>query len=405
MLRAILVAVLGISCAWAADFAPVAPIEVLNKPLSALEKTKGKGEYTYGVSAEGKSLADVDYSETWFGLPDPVKAHYIVSTAKEADPKIIQITLGFKNDVKRDAIIKAASTFLGKAAEGKSEEGAPSEYYAQWVKDRVRYDLQDFGDYKEMYISLALFSYSDKFKIKDPVAIIEQQIGTVRAHHGPEKIWLLQSMGEDERVFGDAFLYVASVGKEDDGNLIAIPRLLEQLFTCSIHLGDFTGDHIDDVLVTLRTSEFRGASAGTLLDISKGNARIIFNSNDWCHLHAEFHDAGKATVTIYKNSDYKEISAQGIEIDVREWPEKFSQDGKLLAPFSVTGAGIDGVEPLEAKDGRPARLACKIPYWIYDKSPSMSVFFSLNFSYREGKMALNDVRVVDIPPPTPATSN
>lgn len=154
MFRGFVCAVLVVSSAWAADLAPLAPSEVLNKPLSALEKVKGKGEYTYGVSAEGKSLADVDYRETWFGLPDPVKAQYIVGLAKEADPKIIQITLGFKDDVKRDAIIKAASTFLGKAEEGKSEDGAPSEYYAHWVKDGIRYDLQDYGDYREMYISL-----------------------------------------------------------------------------------------------------------------------------------------------------------------------------------------------------------------------------------------------------------
>jgi len=133
---------------------PVNPALVIGATYEKLVSLKGQGKEAYGSSAEGKVLSSVQYVETWFNWPEPLLAQYHVTP----DGRVGQITLLFPAQAGRTEIMAEISKHLGTPEEGPSPLGSPSEYYAIWVKDLVRYSLEDYSDRIELYMEPARFA-------------------------------------------------------------------------------------------------------------------------------------------------------------------------------------------------------------------------------------------------------
>ncbi|HOJ61458.1 MAG TPA: hypothetical protein PK878_14345, partial [bacterium] len=175
--------------------APLHPWSVLGLPLGDLVQRKGEGTVVFEENTQEKILSRVDYTETWFGLDQPVKAHYLGSTT---DPKTVQqITLNFPAGVTRQELIEQISGFLGEAEQGKSDPSAPAKYFARWLQKGVRYELQDFGEYMEMYILPAWFSGAENYSLPGKTYLMQKAAADVTGDGKNEQVLLLAERFED----------------------------------------------------------------------------------------------------------------------------------------------------------------------------------------------------------------
>ncbi len=383
----------------------IAPDQVLDLPLAKLEGLKGKGAAVFGTNAEGKELVQVDYGETWFNLPDPVRAQYLVSSA--AEHVVHQITLGFKDSVPREAIIAAAAKALGPAAQGESGPDAPSKYYAHWVRDSVRYDFQDYGDYREMYISRAPFSYSDQYKLAEPIDIIAQEDS--KAKGVERRVMLLgkprDDLGGVRRHYDSLWLYLCDPEHEEKGALTALPKESNLGVAPTLTLVDFTGDgkmevlllkdgHLFDVghndsKMFISGSADYGESPGACIYEIGARLKLLFDSGKDIYptFVAEFRDNYKANIHINEDNSDHEVDIAGLGCT-----DSVYKDGKPQDQVKSKGYGyymilaqdknFDGV--FELYCSQDARGACQA---------DVIAFVTSIFTHRDGKFAATSVGV------------
>jgi hypothetical protein len=250
---------------------PVDPRSVLGKPLEEVEKIKGaKGEQQLAKNASGEFLSHVIYREAWFGLPDPIEVQYIVHD-KPTHP-MHQITLNYITPGIRGKVIDAMKATLGDCIEGKSDPSAPSIYFAQWVKGGIMYDLQDYEDRVEVYISPAHFIDAAKYGKSDDLWLIDATYPKFGDTSG--RVLLVGDAEKFDSHHKTLFLVVERTeGKK--GELIKLPESVSTGTKPVLSLEDLDGDKVLDALIISTTESTGGSYSGLAYSLGVEPAKAL----------------------------------------------------------------------------------------------------------------------------------
>ncbi len=331
------------------EFAPMDPFMILGMPLEQLVERKGAGTEAFSESAAGKALSSVDYTETWFAGKEPVKAQYQVSSA---DPKTIQqITLRFPEKTSREALIQQVSRFLGQADQGQSDPSAPSKYFAHWLKGGVRYDLQDFGDYMEMYILPAWCDETQKYSLPEKTYLIQKAVADVTGDGKNDRLLLLAERFDDTALFMKHIFLAVEDPQTGQGTCQRLPEETDGGYGPEMQLHDFNGDKVLDVFLAAATGGSGGLSNYHIYTFAKGKADLIFSTGmkPWLSVKGKFLDGYKGEFTIPEAGQTHTLDLKSRRSTYDE--TKLYRDGKLLEPRELMWLGGYSLITPEDPDG------------------------------------------------------
>jgi len=317
--------------------APLHPWSVLGLPLGDLVQRKGEGTVVFEENTQEKILSRVDYTETWFGLDQPVKAHYLGSTT---DPKTVQqITLNFPAGVTRQELIEQISGFLGEAEQGKSDPSAPAKYFARWLQKGVRYELQDFGEYMEMYILPAWFSGAENYSLPGKTYLMQKAAADVTGDGKNEQVLLLAERFEDTALFLRHIFLVIEDPQSGKGICQRLPEETDGGYDPQMQFHDFNGDGIVDVFLAAATGGSGGLSYYHIYTFADGKTVLLFSTamKPWISVKGKFLDGYKAEFTIQETNQTHTIDLQNRRSTYEEI--KVYRNGKLLEPRELLWLG------------------------------------------------------------------
>lgn len=229
------------------------PGQVLGKNVDNLLSDVPGGQEILGTNAEGTSLTGYKYNQKWFGLPDSMETSYLITSAKDRIVNQITINLPAKSD--RNKVIAAMNSYLGVPVQGKTEQGAPSQYYAHWIRGGVFYDLQDYGDYMEVYLTSSTVENNSSFRtaemdlIEKKAILIQSDMVDLNGDGKKEQVELAGTRVDDSGYGFFDHLYLA-VSKPDGKPMMSgIPADNDGGYDPEFALADLTGDGNLDVLV------------------------------------------------------------------------------------------------------------------------------------------------------------
>ena len=190
---------------------------------------------------------------------------------------MFQLTVHFPDKSDRKALIEQVSKFLGKAQQGESGEDAPSKYFANWVRDAVAYDFQDYGDYMEMYVSPSRFSPTERYKLPEQTLVVQRAEGKVLDTHAANTVLLLAIRPDEKSPMMNSFnLFIQDRGNDmDKGTIVALPKDASGS-SPQLALRDFDGDHVEDVLVSAKAGD--GHAAAWILSVKGKQGSLLFDS-------------------------------------------------------------------------------------------------------------------------------
>lgn len=256
-------------------WAPMTPFSIFGTSADELVQQKGRGQEQYASSAEGKFLASLEYGEKWFGSEKPLRVEYVLTLG---DPLVVmQLTIHFHDGTDRDVLINQISTYLGMPRQGKSDEGAPSVYFANWIHDGVRYDLQDYGDYKEMYVSKSRFSPTDRYKLSEETLVFQRKEAFVHSDTAKNTVLLLGIQNDGPLQLMDTFSLFIQHSDDDEftGTVMPLPETSAKSIP-KLEFHDFDGDKLDDAFISFTAAS--GREAGCVVARKDGKPTVIFDS-------------------------------------------------------------------------------------------------------------------------------
>lgn len=320
--------------------APIPPASVLARPLA--EVIVQKGPPVSGAPETGQ----VRYSETWFGLATALDVDYL---ALGDEPNTMhQITLNFPEAVKRDAIIGAVDAVLGSGEQGPSSEDAPSKYFAQWVRDGVRYDLQDYGDYIEMYVAPAWLDDPSKFGLPEQAALLQSARGNVVEDDDPERVLLAGIHEAGLTAIVRKLQLIVQDGGDKADIVTPLAEGSAEGYQPEIMLRDFTGDGLADVFVRAATGGSGGIYNAVIYSYAGGIAAKVFDTavNAPPVFRGSLIDGYKATLHV-------EVPATDVELDLSDRRALYDElevynEGVVAKPTELWGEAYGLIEPVDS---------------------------------------------------------
>ncbi len=320
----------------ATPWAPQSPWLVMGVPYQTLMTEKGEGKKVFARNAEGEYLSNLEYRERWFGMEEPIKVEYLVLFGKET---IHQLTLYFEPKPERTELIKRISEYLGEAEQGAMEPGAPSEYGANWVFDGIGYDLQDYGDYAEMYLSPARFQSPEAYGLSDDTIVYQRRLGKFWTEK-PHFAYLVGLRGEGRAPLIEKLALVVEA-KDKDGEHIALPVEASHGYNPQIALCDLDGDHRDDVLVTISTVETGGPIHAAAYSFAKRKPKQLFGSDALPKISGALEDGYRALVRVEGREDvfHVDLASRKKALD----DAGVYKDGALSKPVPLDQSSLSSV--------------------------------------------------------------
>ncbi|MFA6241689.1 MAG: hypothetical protein WC655_12225 [Candidatus Hydrogenedentales bacterium] len=317
-------------------WAPQSPWMVMGVPYQALMTEKGEGKKVFARNAEGEYLSNLEYRERWFGMEEPIKVEYLVLFGKET---IHQLTLYFEPKPERTELIKRISEYLGEAEQGAMEPGAPSEYGASWVLDGIGYDLQDYGDYAEMYVSPARFQSPEAYGLSEDTIVYQRRLGKFWTEK-PHFAYLVGLRGEGRAPLIEKLALVVEA-KDKDGEHVALPVEVSRGYNPQVALCDLDGDHRDDVLVTVSTVEAGGPIQAAAFSFAKRRPKQLFGSDALPKISGELEDGYRALIRV-------EGREEAFHVDLASRKKALDdagvyKDGALSNPVPVDKSSLSSV--------------------------------------------------------------
>lgn len=334
----------AIACGtWAEDAAPWSPIppaQLLERPLA--EVLSAKGEPASG----GLDAAQARYRESWFGLSVPIDVDYLALS--DSAKTMHQITLNFPEELTREAIIEGVSKTLGPGEQGPSSEDAPSVYFARWIRGGVRYDLQDFGDYIEMYVARARMDDPAKYGLPETAALLQVEVGNVVDDEGLERVMLVGVPGAEPSAFMERLYFIVLDEGEKADIFTPLPETSGSGYDADMALRDFTGDGLADVFVRAGTGGSGGIVNGLVYAYAGGAASKIFDTSENTPpaYSGELIDGYKATLTL-------PAPEQTIELDLSDRKAAYDemgvyQEGVVAKATELWGEAYGWLDPVDA---------------------------------------------------------
>lgn len=337
----------------APEWAPQLPWMALNVSYATLAAEKGEGKKVYARNAEGEFLSCVEYQERWFGMDAPIKTEYLVLFQKDT---IHQLTLYFEPKPQREALIKRISQYLGEPEQGPCEPGAPSEYAANWISDGVRYDLQDYGDYAEMYVSVARVQSPEAYKLSDDAIVFQRRFASCWSKTR-QNVYVVGLRGNERAPLLEQIALVVEV-KDKDGVSAPLPAPVSRGFNPQLATSDIDGDGFQDAIVTVRSTEDGNAIQAAVFSFAKRKPTLLFDSsaNSLPKITGELEKGYSAVLHV-------DGYAEAVRVDVKPRQKPLDdagvyKNGELSAPASIQKTWLSRVEPGETSSGSPAALKC-----------------------------------------------
>ena len=339
------------------------PGQVLGKGVKDLLSDLPGSKEIIGTNAQGTSISGYEYSQKWFGLPGAIKTSYLISD--DVKKTVFQITLNFPDGANREKVIAAMNAYLGTPEQGKSEKGAPSQYYAHWTRGGVVYDLQDYGDYIEVYLTSSMVENNGSFKAAEmklagkKAVLIQKSLMDVDGDGKQEPIELIGNKVDPEYGFYDhLYLIVGNAGgtpitsgmsADEDGG-----------YDPEFALADMTGDGKLDVMVKSAS----GGSSGIIyfnvftLNTDKGVKLVFCNTSavDLFKFSGKFIDGYKAELKVNEDNAVMDLKGRKASYD----EVGLYKAGKLVVSKAESNAGsydpwMDGISDIKivsyAKEG------------------------------------------------------
>ena len=323
------------------------PFTSLGMNYQELLDLQPNGQLEYGTNSEGKKLSHVKFIEKWFDMEKSVVAKYFVSADKEQ--RIQQITVTFPEGTERTALIKQLSNALGEPEQRKSEPGAPSEYFAHWIKGGVTYDLQDYGDYLEIYMLPAFLQDAAKYQLPENTYILQQGLANVTGDGKNKRVSLLGNRFDGKGLYMEnLYLLVEDPSRvEEKGILVKLPEESDGGYGAEMQLLDFNGDKVQDVFITANTGGSGGVYNHHLVSLKDQQAKLLYQPTEENQLNitGSLQDNYQAKLTV------KETKKSYI-IDLKDRQSVYDegevyQNGKLVKPIETWHTGYNLLTPVD----------------------------------------------------------
>lgn len=337
--------------AQAEDGMPISPLQVLGMPLEDLLKEYTGGDKQYGLDAAGYSVVGARYKQNWFGGDQPIDADYVI--APMPPNPVTQITLRPPKGVNRTQLIASIAKYLGTPEQGPTQIGAPAQYFAQWIRDGVLFDLEDYGEYLDVYIQPALFQEAKAFGFTGDWLVLSRADADITGDKMVDRV-LLVGMREDEHaLFFDKLTMILKMPKALQGSAFPLAGSLQGGYGPHvIAQNDFDGDAVPDVLVSADSGGSGGIVNYGIFSVREGTCRQLFDSERDAlpKFSGQLIDGYKALLKI---EDTNEVT----NLDLSDRKADYDQlgiygDGKLLKPTELWGDTFVQVTPVDDdKDG------------------------------------------------------
>ncbi len=322
-----------------AAWSPMRPALLLERPLA--EVIAQKGPPASGEPGKGQ----VRYGESWFGLPTPLDVDYL-SLGNEPNT-MHQITLNFPATMKRDEIIKAVDVALGQGEHGPSLADAPSKYFGHWIRSGVRFDLQDYGDYIEMYIAQARLDEPANFGMPEATALIQSALANVVDDEDPERVLLA---GVPETTLDSIMRRLQIIVQDGNDKADIVTPLAEgssEGYEPEILLRDFTGDGLADVFVRAATGGSGGIYNAAVYSYAGGVAAKVFDTS----VNAPPVFRG-TLIDGYRAALHVEAPATDVELDLSDRRALYDElgvykDGVVAKATELWGEAYGLIEPVD----------------------------------------------------------
>ena len=322
------------------------PTKALGMTKAELVAAKGTGQEVFDDNSEGKTLAAIVYNETWFLQKDAVPVSY--EFGPDLD-KVIQITVKFPQNKDREAVMKKITQYAGKLVQkGQSTGDVLTVYEATWLGDGLMYNLEDFGTTMDLSITPAYFEDAADLGLPDSALTLASETGKVTAPGVEADVSLVgtRSNGSDDSY--DALYICIDDPRTDKQSMLKLPTSISGGFAPRMFLGDFTGDKLDDVLVTTVAAGNITTMNAAIYSFAGGKKTPILNSTV----------AAPPKFTGQLESNYRVVMSipgqpKKMAVSLRGKAEKYEADGvyskgKLVKPVKLSCGGYADLKPAHA---------------------------------------------------------
>lgn len=328
---------------------PNDPLQFFGLTYEQLAKIKGEVPKRCDTDAAGNNIQLYAYREDWPLLGSQLKVEYAVSCI--APLTVFKIIVHLPAALPRADQIAQISEYFGAPEQGANPPSAASLYYARWLKDGVKYDLEDFGGYREMYLTLAEFPSPATYGLPAGTLIIQQAQVDITGDGQKTAISLLgKRFSDSQTFFQHLYLLLKNPGVEK-GELLALPASADGGYQPQMQLCDFTGDKIPEVFTSAATGGSGGLSNYLIFNVKDRPAKPIFNGNETIlpTFTGQFEANYQAKVLLKEtNQTYTlDLSARKAFYD----GAGLYQAGRLLKPTKLWGGGYGLLTPTPTADG------------------------------------------------------
>jgi hypothetical protein len=328
---------------------PYDPLQIFGLTHEQLAKIKGETPKRCDTDASGNNIQLYAYREDWPLLGPQLKVEYAVSCV--APLTVFKIIVHLPAALPRADQIARISEYFGAPEQGANPPSSASLYHARWLKDGVNYDLEDFGGYREMYLTLAEFPSPASYGLPAGTLLIQQAQADVTGDGQKTTILLLGKRFSDSRTFFEKLYLLLKKPGVEKGELLAFPANADGGYQPQMQLCDFTGDKIPEVFTSAPTGGSGGLSNYLIFNVKDRPAKPIFNGAETIlpTFSGQFEANYQAKILLKEtNQSYTvDLSARKTLYD----EAGLYQAGRLLKPTQLWGGGYGLLTPTPTADG------------------------------------------------------
>lgn len=316
------------------------PFQIIGTNISDELSYRTDMKPVYSTNSEGRSISAYTAQEVWFGMTAPVETVYDLS-----DSKILQLTLRFPANMTQETIIAAASSQLGEPdGEGAPEADSPAVYYAYWYKSGVGYFLENYGDYIEMYMTPAHYQDAAQYALSpDLTYTCDMETADIDGDGTAEAITLLGKRYDNEATFFEN-LYLLIEKTNAKPQLIPMPEDSDGGYEPIMHLIDFTGDKLPEIMTEAPTGGSSGSISYNIFSFANKKTSQIYNPDKdiLVNVTGKYIDGYKAELLIKETGKKVTINLSDRK-DIYE-ENGIYKNGKLMEEYELSTAGLGNLE-------------------------------------------------------------